>query len=112
MMWRTLRRWAVSRQFPPDGNFRDGKRESISKAAQEGKRAREMVTMNSKYLRICIAASSLGLVGVSWPTGARAQAPAGPVPAAQPQPPSAREGRPQGRGGTGKPRTAVLGTRE
>ncbi len=65
--------------------------------------------MNSKYLRICIAAGSLGLVGVSWPTGARAQAPAGPLPAAQPQPPSSREARPQEQSATVKPRTSILG---
>jgi len=92
------------------GNFRDGKRESIAKAAHEGNRAREMVvTMNSKYLRICIAASSLGLVGVSRPTGATAQAPAGPLPAAQPQPASSPEARPPERSAPVKPRTSILG---
>src|SRR5260370_16541744 len=90
------------------GNFRDGKRESIAKAAHEGNRARETVTMNAKYLRICIAASSLGLVGVSRPTGARAQAPAGPLPAAQPQPAAAPPARPPAPSPPAKPRTSIL----
>src|SRR5260370_8970553 len=89
------------------GNFRDGKRESIAKAAHEGNRAREMVTMNSKYLRICIAASSLGLVGVSWPTGARAQAPAEPLPAAHPQPPPPPAAAPPERNATTQPPTST-----
>jgi hypothetical protein len=65
--------------------------------------------MNSRYLRICIAAGGLGLIGASWPTGARAQAPAGPLPAAQPQPPSSPDARPQEQRAGVKPRTSILG---
>src|ERR1700686_2339883 len=64
--------------------------------------------MNSKYLRICIAAG-LGLVGTIWAASARAQAPPGPLPAAQPQPPSSPQARPQEQSAPVKPRTSILG---
>jgi len=67
-----------------------------------------MVTMNFRNLRICIAAG-LGVVCTGWATGVRAQAPAGPLPAAQPQPPSSPEARPQERSAPVKPRTSILG---
>jgi len=64
--------------------------------------------MNAKYLRICIAAG-LGVVGAGLGSTARAQAPAGPLPAAQPQPPSSPEARPQEQSAPVKPRTSILG---
>src|SRR5712664_2307354 len=68
-----------------------------------------MITMNSRCLRTCIAAGTLGLLWAGWTTGVRAQAPAGPLPAAQPQPPSSPEARPQERSAPVKPRTSILG---
>jgi len=64
--------------------------------------------MNSKHLRICIAAG-LGIVGTSWAASARAQAPPGPLPAAQPQPSSSPEARPPEPVAPVKPRTSILG---
>lgn len=69
-----------------------------------------MVTMNSKQLRICIATGTLGLIAACGSTGARAQAPAGPLPAAQPQAPPASETQPQAQAAPPvKPRTSILG---
>src|ERR1700738_5543540 len=68
-----------------------------------------MVTMNSRCLRTCIAASTLGLFCAGWTTGASARTPAGPLPAAQPQPPSSPEARPQEQSAPVKPRTSILG---
>jgi hypothetical protein len=68
-----------------------------------------MVAMNSRHLRICIAAGTLGVIGVGWPAVASAQAPAGPLPAAQPQPPSSPEARPQAQAPQVQPRTSILG---
>src|SRR5260370_12451792 len=68
-----------------------------------------MITMNSRCLRTCIAAGTLGLLWAGWTTGARAQAPAGPLPAAQPQPPSSPEARPQEQSAPVKPRSSILG---
>ena len=65
--------------------------------------------MRSKWLRVCIAAGSLGLIVTAWPIGTRAQAPAGPLPAAQPQPPSSPEARPQEQSAPVKPRTSIMG---
>jgi hypothetical protein len=65
--------------------------------------------MNSKLLRICIAASSLGLIEAAWPTDSRGQAPAGPLPAATPQPPTSPDVRPQVQSAPVKPRTSILG---
>ena len=67
-----------------------------------------MVTMNFRNLRICIAAG-VGVVCAGWATGVRAQAPAGPLPAAQPQQSSSPEARPQERRAEVKPRTSILG---
>jgi hypothetical protein len=64
--------------------------------------------MNPKYLRICIAAG-LGVVGTGLATGVRAQAPPGPLPAAQPQSPASPDARPQVQSATVKPRTSILG---
>src|ERR1700681_3469593 len=64
--------------------------------------------MNSKHLRICIAAG-LGMVGTIWAASARAQAPPGPLPAAQPQPPSSAQAQPQRQSAPVKPRTSILG---
>src|SRR5882672_4478018 len=75
-----------------------------------GRFAREkMVIMNSRNFRIFVVASSLGLVVAGWPAGASAQAPAGPMPAAQPQPPSSPDARPAERSAPVKPRTSILG---
>ena len=71
-------------------------------------RERWSINMKAKYLRICIAAGSLGVV-LCCPSGAKAQAPAGPLPAAQPQPPSSPEARPQEQSAPVKPRTSILG---
>ena len=68
-----------------------------------------MVTMNSKPLRICITAGTLGLIVICGATSARAQAPAGPLPAAQPQQPSSPEVQPQAQAPQVKPRTSILG---
>src|SRR6202048_2030724 len=65
--------------------------------------------MRSKWLRVCIAAGSLGLIVTAWPIGTRAQAPAGPLPAAQPQTPSSPEARPQEQSAPVKPRTSIMG---
>jgi hypothetical protein len=65
--------------------------------------------MKSKLLRICIAAGSLGFIVAVWTTEATAQAPAGPLPAAQPQPPSSPDARPQEQSAPVKPRTSILG---
>lgn len=72
-------------------------------------RTREMVIMKFKGLRIFVAASSLGFVVAGWPAGARAQAPAGPLPAVQPQGPSSPDARPPEQRATVKPRTSILG---
>jgi hypothetical protein len=68
-----------------------------------------MVIMNSRNLRIFVVASSVGLLVAGWPAGASAQAPAGPLPAAQPQPPSSPDARPQEQRAPVKPRTSILG---
>ncbi len=68
-----------------------------------------MSTMKSKLLRMCLAAGSLGFIVTVWPTDATAQAPAGPLPAAQPQPPSAPDARPREQSAPVKPRTSILG---
>jgi hypothetical protein len=68
-----------------------------------------MSAMKSKLLRICVAAGSLGVIGAAWPACARAQAPAGPLPAAQPQGPASPEARPQAQVAPVKPRTSILG---
>jgi len=67
-----------------------------------------MVTMNFRNLRICIAAG-LGVVCAGWAAGVRAQAPAGPLTSAQPQPPSSPEARPQEQNAPVKPRSSILG---
>src|ERR1700731_4466533 len=64
--------------------------------------------MKTKYLRICMVAASFGLVA-GWPIGLRGQAPAGPLPAAQPQPPSSPDAQPQEQSVPVKPRTSILG---
>jgi hypothetical protein len=65
--------------------------------------------MNSRELRIWIAAGTFGLLAACGATAVRAQAPAGPLPAAQPQPPSSPEARPQEQASAVKPRTTILG---
>ena len=65
--------------------------------------------MKTKYLQICFAAS-VGFLGAACATGARAQAPAGPLPAAQPQPPLSPDARPPVQSAPAvKPRTSILG---
>jgi len=58
---------------------------------------------------IFIATQILSVVLLGWPVGARGQAPAGPLPAAQPQPPSSPEARPQEQAPAVKPRTSIMG---
>ena len=65
--------------------------------------------MNSKLLRICIAASSLALIEAAWPADSSGQAPAGPLPATTPQPPTSPDVRPQVQSTPVKPRTSILG---
>src|SRR5258708_36043097 len=67
-----------------------------------------MVIMNSRNFRIFVVASSVGLVA-GCPAGASAQAPAGPLPAAQPQPPSSPDARPAQQAAPVKPRTSIMG---
>jgi len=55
-----------------------------------------------------MVAVSLGLI-VGSPIQVRGQAPAGPLPAAQPQPPSSPDARPQEQSAPVKPRTSILG---
>lgn len=55
-----------------------------------------------------MAAGALTLAAI-WPMDARAQAPAGPLPAAQPQPPSSPQAQPQEQSAPVKPRTSILG---
>src|SRR6266849_7124477 len=62
-----------------------------------------------RYGHISKIAGILVLAGLCWPLGARAQAPAGPLPAAQPQPSSSPEARPQERRAEVKPRSSILG---
>jgi hypothetical protein len=64
--------------------------------------------MKTKHLRIGIA-TLLGIIGPNWGTDARAQAPAGPLPAAEPQPPSSPDARSQEQSAPVKPRTSILG---
>jgi hypothetical protein len=58
---------------------------------------------------IFIGSQVLSMVLLGWPAGARGQAPAGPLPAAQPQPPSSPEARPQEQAPAVKPRTSIMG---
>jgi hypothetical protein len=59
---------------------------------------------------IFIASQILSVVLLGWPAGTRGQAPAGPLPAAQPQPPSSPEARPQEQQSAPvKPRTSIIG---
>jgi len=65
--------------------------------------------MKAKYLTIFFAAG-LGIVAAGFGNSAHAQAPAGPLPAAQPQPPSTPDAaRPQAQSAPVKPRTSILG---
>jgi len=68
-----------------------------------------MSAMKSRLVRICIVTGSVGILLAAWPTGARAQAPAGPLPAATPQPPTSPDVRPQVQSAPVKPRTSILG---
>jgi hypothetical protein len=58
---------------------------------------------------ILIAIQLLSMVLLGWPVGARGQAPAGPLPAAQPQPPSSPDAQPQEPAPAVKPRTSIMG---
>ncbi len=59
---------------------------------------------------VLIASQILSLVLLGWPAGARGQAPAGPLPAAQPQAPSSADARPQEQAPPAvKPRTSIMG---
>lgn len=59
--------------------------------------------------KLSIAAGIFGLAVLCWPSDAGAQAPAGPLPAATPQPPTSPDARPQVQSATVKPRTSILG---
>jgi hypothetical protein len=60
---------------------------------------------------ILLASQILGATLLCWPASARAQAPAGPLPAAQSQQPSSPEVRPQEQSAPPvKPRTSIMGT--
>ena len=59
---------------------------------------------------VFIAGQILSLALLGWPAGARGQAPAGPLPAAQPQAPSSADARPQEQAPPAvKPRTSIMG---
>ena len=59
---------------------------------------------------VFIASQILSMVLLGWPAGARGQAPAGPLPAAQPQAPSSADARPQEQAAPAvKPRTSIMG---
>ncbi len=58
---------------------------------------------------IFVGGQILSMVLLGWPVGARGQAPAGPLPAAQPQPPSSPDARPQEQSAPVKPRTSIMG---
>ena len=68
-----------------------------------------MSTLFFNDRNVSIAAGILGLAVLCWPAGARAQAPAGPLPAATPQPPTSPDARPQAQVASVKPRTSILG---
>jgi len=69
----------------------------------------EMSTMFLTRRDVFIGSQILGVVLLGWPVGARGQAPAGPLPAAQPQPPSSPDARPQEQAPAVKPRTSIMG---
>jgi hypothetical protein len=58
---------------------------------------------------ILMGSQILSMVLLGWPVVSKAQAPAGPLPAAQPQPPSSPEARPQEQAPAVKPRTSIMG---
>jgi hypothetical protein len=65
--------------------------------------------MNIKLVRLLIG-SSMGIFAAGFAAGAWAQAPAGPLPAAQPQSPASGEARPQQQAPAPvKPRTSIMG---
>ena len=97
-----------ARGIRPPRNFRQGKREEIARAAHKGALKR-WLPMNSKELRTWIATGTFGFIAACGATSVRAQAPAGPLPAAQPQPPSTPEARPQEEAPAAKPRASILG---
>src|SRR6266404_6860676 len=69
-----------------------------------------MSTIFYSRRNIFFASQILGATLLCWPTGTRAQAPAGPLPAAQSQAPSSsQEVQPQQQSAPVKPRTSILG---
>jgi hypothetical protein len=68
-----------------------------------------MSTILFAVRNVTIATGLLGLAVLCWPNDARAQAPAGPLPAATPQPPASPDARPQVQSAPVKPRTSILG---
>jgi hypothetical protein len=68
-----------------------------------------MSTILFAVRNVTIAAGLLGLAVLCWPSGVRAQAPAGPLPAATPQPPASPDARPPVQSAPVKPRTSILG---
>jgi hypothetical protein len=58
---------------------------------------------------ILIGSQILSMVLLGWPVVSKAQAPAGPLPAAQPQPRSSPEARPQEQAPPVKPRGSIMG---
>src|SRR5260370_24894865 len=70
-----------------------------------------MSTIFYSRRNIFFASQILGATLLCWPAGTRAQAPAGPLPAAQSQAPSSsQEVQPQQQGAPVKPRTSILVT--
>jgi hypothetical protein len=69
-----------------------------------------MITIFYNRRNIFVASQILGATLLCWPAGTRAQAPAGPLPAAQSQAPSAsQEVQPQQQSAPVKPRTSIMG---
>jgi hypothetical protein len=68
-----------------------------------------MSTLFYKRGNVTIAMQILSVTVLCWPACMRAQAPAGPLPAAEPQPPSSPGARPQAQAPQVHPRTSILG---
>ncbi len=69
-----------------------------------------MSTIFYSRRNVFVASQILGATLLCWPAGTRAQAPAGPLPAAQSQAPSSsQEVQPQQQSAPVKPRTSILG---
>src|SRR6266852_7046552 len=94
---------------PAHGGTSGSEYGNVQRELCTGNCVQEMSAMKSRLVRICIVTGSVGILLAAWPTGARAQAPAGPLPAATPQPPTSPDVRPQVQSAPVKPRTSILG---